>query len=137
MLAQRHGAPPPRGRRRRRPAAGSTPRRAGDRDDSLTLLFLCCHPALTPVSQIALTLRAVGGLTTAEIARALLVPESTVGAAHQPGQGDGSARAAPGSRMPAAGERAARLAAVLHVLYLVFNEGYTASSGGRRCTGPS
>ena len=66
-------------------------------DESLTLLMLCCHPALTPPSQVALTLRAVGGLTTAEIARAFLVPEATIGAADQPGQGADKA-AGPGSR---------------------------------------
>ena len=97
-------------------------------DDTLTLLLLCCHPALTPVSQVALTLRAVGGLTTAEIARALLVPEPTV--AQRISRAKQRIRAAGGRfRMPPAGERAARLAAVRHVLYLIFNEGYTASSG--------
>ncbi|HZZ96330.1 MAG TPA: sigma-70 family RNA polymerase sigma factor [Jatrophihabitantaceae bacterium] len=101
-----------------------------DRDDSLTLLFLCCHPALTPVSQIALTLRAVGGLTTAEIARALLVPQSTVAQRITRAKArirDTGARFA----MPDETERPARLAAVLHVLYLMFNEGYTASSGAK------
>ncbi|MGH3155815.1 MAG: RNA polymerase sigma factor, partial [Streptosporangiaceae bacterium] len=100
------------------------------RDDSLTLLFLCCHPALTPVSQVALTLRAVGGLTTAEIARALLVPESTVAQRISRAKArirDSGARFA----MPDDVEWPARLTAVLHVLYLVFNEGYTASSGAR------
>ncbi len=100
------------------------------RDDSLTLLFLCCHPALTPASQIALTLRAVGGLTTAEIARAMLVPESTVAQRISRAKRrirDSGARFA----MPDEADRPARLAAVLHVLYLVFNEGYTASSGSR------
>lgn len=99
-------------------------------DDSLTLLFLCCHPALTPVSAVALTLRAVGGLRTAEIARALLVPESTV--AQRISRAKASIRAS-GARfdMPDHADRPRRLAAVLHVLYLVFNEGYTASSGAR------
>jgi RNA polymerase sigma factor (sigma-70 family) len=97
-------------------------------DDSLALLFLCCHPALTPVSQIALTLRAVGGLTTAEIARALLVPESTV--AQRISRAKARIRQS-GARFsdPDDADRPARLAAVLHVLYLIFNEGYTASSG--------
>jgi RNA polymerase sigma factor (sigma-70 family) len=98
------------------------------RDDSLTLLFLCCHPALTPVSQVALTLRAVGGLTTAEIARGLLVPESTVAQRISRAKArirDSGARFA----APDAAELPQRLTAVLHVLYLVFNEGYTASSG--------
>jgi predicted RNA polymerase sigma factor len=97
-------------------------------DDTLTLLLLCCHPALTRVSQIALTLRAVGGLTTAEIARAFLVPEATVAQrisrAKQRIKESGAE-----FRMPPPAEVAERMAAVLHVLYLVFNEGYTASSG--------
>ncbi|GAB2640830.1 RNA polymerase sigma factor [Kribbella swartbergensis] len=95
-------------------------------DDSLTLLMLCCHPALTPQSQVALTLRAVGGLTTSEIARAFLVPEATIG------QRISRAKVKlKGARfaMPPAAEQPERLAAVLHVLYLIFNEGYTASSG--------
>jgi RNA polymerase sigma factor (sigma-70 family) len=100
------------------------------RDDTLTLLLLCCHPALTPASQVALTLRAVGGLTTAEIARALLVPEATM--AQRISRAKQTIRGA-GARftLPPAGELPARLAAVLHVLYLIFNEGYTASSGER------
>jgi RNA polymerase sigma factor (sigma-70 family) len=102
--------------------------RPGDRDDTLTLLFLCCHPALSPPSQVALTLRAVGGLTTAQIARAFLVPEATM--AQRVSRAKQKIRAA-GARFvpPPAGERDERLRAVLHVLYLVFNEGYTASSG--------
>jgi RNA polymerase sigma factor (sigma-70 family) len=101
-----------------------------DRDDSLTLLFLCCHPALTLVSQVALTLRAVGGLTTSEIARALLVPEPTV--AQRISRAKARIRSS-GARftMPTDAQRPARLAAVLKVLYLVFNEGHTASSGAR------
>jgi RNA polymerase sigma factor (sigma-70 family) len=101
-----------------------------DRDDSLTLLFLCCHPALTPISQVALTLRAVGGLTTPEIARALLVPESTV--AQRISRAKAKIRDS-GARfdLPDQAEMPARMAAVLHVLYLIFNEGYTASSGRR------
>jgi RNA polymerase sigma factor (sigma-70 family) len=99
-------------------------------DDTLTLLFLCCHPALSPASQIALTLRAVGGLTTAEIARAFLVPEATmaqrISRAKQRIKASGG-----GFRMPTQPEWSDRLAAVLHVLYLVFNEGYTASSGAQ------
>jgi RNA polymerase sigma factor (sigma-70 family) len=97
-------------------------------DDTLTLLILCCHPVLTTPSQVALTLRAVGGLTTAEIARAFLVPESTIAQrisrAKQKIKASGAEFA-----MPADAELADRMAAVLQVLYLVFNEGYTASSG--------
>ncbi|MFI6297107.1 RNA polymerase sigma factor [Nonomuraea sp. NPDC050790] len=99
-----------------------------DQDDTLTLLFLCCHPALSAPSQLALTLRAVGGLTTAEIARAFLVPEATM--AQRISRAKQSIKAA-GARFtpPPEGERAERLRVVLHVLYLIFNEGYTASSG--------
>jgi len=97
-------------------------------DDSLALIYLCCHPALTPPSQVALTLRAVGGLTTAEIARAFLVPEATlaqrISRAKQRIRESGAE-----FRMPPAAEREERLGAVLNVLYLIFNEGYTASSG--------
>jgi RNA polymerase sigma factor (sigma-70 family) len=97
-------------------------------DDSLALLFGCCHPSLSPPSQIALTLRAVGGLTTAQIAAAFLVPEATmaqrISRAKQTIKASGIAFG-----MPAGPERAGRLRAVLHVLYLVFNEGYTATSG--------
>jgi RNA polymerase sigma factor (sigma-70 family) len=100
----------------------------GDHDDTLTLLFLCCHPELTPSSQLALTLRAVGGLTTAEIARAMLVPEATmaqrISRAKQRIRSTG-ARFGP----PPPEERAARQRVVLHVLYLIFNEGYAATSG--------
>jgi RNA polymerase sigma factor (sigma-70 family) len=95
-------------------------------DDELTLLVLCCHPALTPVSQVALTLRAVGGLTTAEIARALLVPEATVG--QRISRAKQRLRGA-GFVLPAADELGARLTGVRQVLYLIFNEGHTASSG--------
>lgn len=99
-----------------------------DTDDTLVLLFLCCHPALTPASQTALTLRAVGGLTTAEIARAFLVPEATMAArisrAKQRIKAAGSSFS-----LPAGAEREERLRVVLHVLYLIFNEGYIASSG--------
>ena len=99
-----------------------------DRDDSLALLFLCCHPALTPPSQIALTLRAVGGLTTAQIAAAFLVPEATM--AQRISRAKQSIDTAGRTfTMPEGAERAERLAAVLHVLYLVFNEGYTSSAG--------
>ena len=101
---------------------------AGSGDDTLILLFLCCHPALSPASQIALTLRAVGGLTTAEIARAFLVPEATMTRRISRAKQGIRASGVPFS-MPAASERAERLAAVLHVLYLIFNEGYASTSG--------
>jgi RNA polymerase sigma factor (sigma-70 family) len=101
-----------------------------DEDDSLILLFLCCHPALSPASQIALTLRAVGGLTTPEIARAFLVPEATMG--KRIGRAKQSIRdSGVPFGMPPPAERSARLAAVLHVLYLIFNEGYATTSGPR------
>lgn len=101
---------------------------APQEDDTLLLLFLCCHPSLTPPSAIALTLRAIGGLTTAEIARAFLVPEATmaqrISRAKQSIRRSGVA-----FEMPTAAERSERLRSVLHVLYLMFNEGYTASAG--------
>ncbi len=109
------------------PAADRT---ATEADDTLLLLFLCCHPALSLASQIALTLRAVGGLTTAEIARAFLVPEATMTRRISRAKqriADGGSRFA----LPPAPERAERLAAVLHVLYLVFNEGYASTAGPR------
>jgi RNA polymerase sigma factor (sigma-70 family) len=97
-------------------------------DDTLTLLFLCCHPSLSPPSQLALTLRAVGGLSTAEIAHAFFVPEATM--AQRISRAKQSIKST-GIRfdLPPEPERADRLRVVLHVLYLVFNEGYTASSG--------
>jgi RNA polymerase sigma factor (sigma-70 family) len=97
-------------------------------DDSLTLLFLCCHPALSPPSQIALTLRAVGGLTTAEIARAFLVPEATM--AQRISRAKQTIRKAGATfTMPPPGEREERLRAVLHALYLMLNEGHTTTAG--------
>ena len=112
------------------PAAdrGDTDPPGADRDDTLTLVFLCCHPALSPPSQLALTLRAVGGLTTAEIAAAFLVPVATI--AKRISRAKQRIREA-GARfeLPAEPEAAERLGVVLHVLYLIFNEGYTASSG--------
>jgi RNA polymerase sigma factor (sigma-70 family) len=100
----------------------------GDQDDTLTLLFLCCHPALSPASQIALTLRAVGGLTTAQIASAFLVPEPTMAQRISRAKQRIKATGIP-FHLPPEPERAERLRAILHVLYLIFNEGYTASSG--------
>ncbi|MCG5220640.1 sigma-70 family RNA polymerase sigma factor [Streptosporangium sp. KLBMP 9127] len=98
------------------------------RDDTLIMLFLCCHPALTPASAIALTLRSVGGLTTAEIAKAFMVPEATMAQRISRAKQRIKASGIPFS-MPAAEERARRLGSVLHVLYLVFNEGYASSTG--------
>ncbi|WP_435831140.1 RNA polymerase sigma factor [Microtetraspora glauca] len=118
------------------PAADVPP--AGDSDDTLLLLFLCCHPALNPPAQVALTLRAVGGLTTAEIARALLLPEATL--AQRITRAKKRILEAGGRfRMPDDQDRARRLDVVLHVLYLIFNEGYTATAGeslhrGELCT---
>jgi RNA polymerase sigma factor (sigma-70 family) len=97
-------------------------------DDALVLLCMCCHPALTPSSAIALTLRAVGGLTTAEIASAFLVPEATMAQRISRAKQTIKVSRVP-FRMPDAGERAERLRSVLHVLYLIFNEGYTATAG--------
>ncbi|MGH3372592.1 MAG: RNA polymerase sigma factor [Nocardioidaceae bacterium] len=118
-------------RRREETVAAMEPadaEQASSVDDTLTLLLLCCHPSLTPPSQVALTLRAVGGLTTAEIARAFLVPEPTVAQrisrAKQRIKATGAA-----FRLPPQSEMPERIVAVLHVLYLIFNEGYTASSG--------
>jgi RNA polymerase sigma factor (sigma-70 family) len=102
--ADEHAAPPP----------DTDP----ERDDTLILLFMCCHPALTDPSAIALTLRAVGGLTTAEIANAFLVPEATM-----------AQKSDVAFELPTNQERTARLAAVLHVLYLIFNEGYLTTAG--------
>lgn len=97
-------------------------------DDTLVLLFMCCHPALTSASAIALTLRAVGGLTTAEIAHAFLVPEATMAQRISRAKQTIKDSGVP-FQLPTMDERAQRLRAVLHVLYLIFNEGYTSSSG--------
>jgi RNA polymerase sigma factor (sigma-70 family) len=108
--------------------APAADRPAADADDTLVLLFMCCHPVLSPASQIALTLRAVGGLTTAEIARAFLVSEATmtrrISRAKERIKDSGIPFA-----LPPGAERHERLAAVLHVLYLIFNEGYASTSG--------
>jgi RNA polymerase sigma factor (sigma-70 family) len=108
--------------------APAADRPLSESDDTLILLFMCCHPSLSPASQIALTLRAVGGLSTAEVARAFLVPEETmtrrISRAKQSIKDSGIP-----FRMPPGPERAERLGAVLHVLYLIFNEGYASTSG--------
>lgn len=97
-------------------------------DDTLKLIYLCCHPSLTSSSAIALTLRAVGGLTTAEIARAFLVPESTMAQRISRAKRMIGASGVP-FQMPGPDDQARRLRSVLHILYLIFNEGYAASSG--------
>ncbi|MEU5880118.1 sigma-70 family RNA polymerase sigma factor [Spirillospora sp. NPDC047279] len=115
----------------RLPDQGTAPpadRPAGESDDSLILLFMCCHPSLSAASQIALTLRAVGGLTTAEIARAFMVPEATMTRRISRAKQNIRSSGVPFG-MPAGPDRAERLGAVLHVLYLIFNEGYASTSG--------
>jgi predicted RNA polymerase sigma factor len=123
-------------RRRRESVAAEEEARVGlaagadgeEQDDALVLLFMCSHPALTIPSAIALTLRAVGGLTTAEIASAFLVPEATMAQRISRAKQGIKASGVP-FRLPTEGERAQRLAAVMHVLYLIFNEGYATSAG--------
>jgi RNA polymerase sigma factor (sigma-70 family) len=102
--------------------------RSEERDDTLVLLFMCCHPALSTTSAIALTLRAVGGLTTLEIAKAFLVPEATMAQRISRAKATIKSSGVPFQK-PTPEETAARLSAVLHVLYLIFSEGYAASSG--------
>ncbi|HEX2133104.1 MAG TPA: sigma-70 family RNA polymerase sigma factor [Actinophytocola sp.] len=109
-------------------AVSSEPVPVDDVDDTLVVLFMCCHPALKPAAAIALTLRAVGGLSTAEIASAFLIPEATMAQRISRAKARIKASGLP-FRMPTEAERPARLAAVLHVLYLIFNEGHTATSG--------
>ena len=109
-------------------AALEPPAAVSDEDDSLTVLFICCHPALTPASAIPLTLRAVGGLTTAEIARAFLVEETTMAQRITRAKRRIEASGEPFA-MPSAEERPARTRSVLRVLYLIFNEGYVATAG--------
>ncbi len=116
-------------RRRREealPAPEHTP--GTDQDDTLMLLFMCCHPGLTPASAIALTLRAIGGLTTAEIANAFLVPEATMAQRISRAK-QRIAETGAELGLPLETERKARLGSVLHVLYLIFNEGYASSIG--------
>ena len=101
---------------------------ADEEDDTLTLLFMCCHPALTPPTAIALTLRAVGGLTTAEIANAFFVPEATMAQRISRAKASIKTSKVPFS-LPSDAERAERLSAVLQALYLIFNEGYVTTAG--------
>ncbi|HTX36666.1 MAG TPA: DUF6596 domain-containing protein [Bryobacteraceae bacterium] len=110
------------------PAPGLEPE-TGE-DDTLILLFMCCHPALTSSSAIALTLRAVGGLTTAEIAHAFLVPEATMAQRISRAKHSIKTSGVP-FQLPSHEERAGRLRTVLHVLYLIFNEGYTSTAGSQ------
>jgi RNA polymerase sigma factor (sigma-70 family) len=119
-------------RRRREQLAASwsatSPDPPSGRDDTLILVFMCCHPSLTPALAIPLTLRAVGGLTTREIAAAFLVPEATMAQRISRAKAKIRASGEPFA-LPSPGDRPQRLALVLHVLYLLFNEGYTSSSG--------
>jgi RNA polymerase sigma factor (sigma-70 family) len=119
-------------RRRREELAASwslaRPYPASEHDDTLILMFMCCHPSLTPASAIPLTLRAVGGLTTREIATAFLVPEATMAQRISRAKAKIKASDEP-FRLPSPDRRLERLRSVLHVLYLLFNEGYATSSG--------
>jgi RNA polymerase sigma factor (sigma-70 family) len=109
-------------------AGDAAPGAPGDSDDTLVLMFMCCHPALTPASAIALTLRAVAGLSTTEIASAFLVPEATM--AQRISRAKQTIKASPEPfQMPAGEERDERLRSVLRVIYLIFNEGYVTSGG--------
>ncbi len=109
-------------------AGASGPSAVSSSDDTLTVLFLCCHPSLSAPSQLALTLRAVGGLTTGEIATAFLVPESTL--AQRISRAKQTIKKAGAEFvLPPPAELAERLRVVLQVLYLIFNEGYTTSGG--------
>jgi RNA polymerase sigma factor (sigma-70 family) len=114
--------------REERQAIEPEPGPAAAADDTLALIFMCCRPELSPASAIALTLRAVGGLSTAQIAAAFLVPETTMGRRIVRAKQTVAAADEPFG-LPAAGERAERLRAVLSVLYLIFNEGYATSEG--------
>ncbi|MFF3617114.1 RNA polymerase sigma factor [Streptomyces sp. NPDC002580] len=121
-------------RREERVASEPAPTETPSADDTLALLFMCCHPTLTPASAIALALRAVGGLTTAQIAAAYLVPEATmtqrIGRAKLRLKASSAVFAMPARDTP---DWSARLRSILHVLYLLFNEGYTASTGSALC----
>src|SRR5215218_8163459 len=116
------------------PAPPAAVEEARAADDTLLLMFMCCHPALSPASAIALTLRAVAGLTTAEIAAAFLVPEQTMAQRISRAKKAIKESGEP-FRMPAAEERRERLRSVLRVIYLIFNEGYAGSAGGTRGRG--
>ena len=111
-----------------RPVAEGARGAVAGKDDTLAVLFMCCHPALTPASATTLTLRAVGGLTTAEIARAYLVAEAAMAQRIARAKQRIKASGEP-FRMPTPDERPERLRTVLRVLYLIFNEGYAASGG--------
>jgi RNA polymerase sigma factor (sigma-70 family) len=119
-------------RRRREDLAASwsitRPDPGSAHDDTLILMFMCCHPSLTPASSIPLTLRAVGGLTTREIASAFLVPEATMAQRISRAKAKVKGSGEPFT-LPPRDERSERLRSVLHVLYLLFNEGYATSSG--------
>jgi RNA polymerase sigma factor (sigma-70 family) len=115
--------------REERLAVEPDPGPTAEADDSLALVFMCCRPELTPASAVALTLRAVGGLSTAQIAAAFLVPEKTMGRRIARAKQTVAAADEPFG-LPAAAERMERLRTVLSVLYLIFNEGYAASEGG-------
>jgi RNA polymerase sigma factor (sigma-70 family) len=118
-----------RARRQREEIASKQPTpEVSDQDDTLTVLFMCCHPALTPASAIALTLRAFGGLTTAEVASAFLVTEATMAQRISRAKQQIRASGVP-FRMPEGEEQVAALRSVLRVLYLIFNEGYASSTG--------
>jgi RNA polymerase sigma factor (sigma-70 family) len=123
-----------RGRENLVAADRAKPEAAAGHDDTLALMFMCCHPALTPASAIALTLRAVGGLTTAEIGNAFLVPEATMAQRISRAKQSVKASAVP-FEMPVGEERADRLRSVLRVLYLIFNEGYATSAGAQLARG--
>jgi RNA polymerase sigma factor (sigma-70 family) len=117
-----------RGREETIAADRTEPPTGAEHDDTLVLMLICCHSALTPASAIALTLRAVGGLTTAEIGDAFLVPEATM--AQRISRAKQTIKASPEPfAMPAAAEREERLRSLLRIVYLIFNEGYVASSG--------
>ena len=129
-------------RRRREDLAASwsitPPDPASGADDTLILVFMCCHPSLTPASAIPLTLRAVGGLTTREIAASFLVPEATMAQRISRAKARVKESDEPFA-LPSPEQRAERLQSVLHVLYLVFTEGYASSSGSElaRLTSPT